>query len=54
MFDFGSGSIIKGEIFIGAYLALAPALSAPRQDPRTSLDHTAARNACSAKAQAGI
>ena len=48
-FDFGSGSI-KGEIFIGAYLASGSgAVSAPRQDPRTSLDHTAARNACSAK-----
>ncbi|ELO1556563.1 hypothetical protein [Aeromonas hydrophila] len=48
-FDFGSGSI-KGEIFIGAYLASGSgAVSAPRQDPRTSLDHTAARNACSTK-----
>lgn len=48
-FDFGSGSI-KGEIFIGAYLASGSgAVSAPRQDPSTSLDHTAARNACSAK-----
>ena len=48
-FDFGSGSI-KSEIFIGAYLASgAGAVSAPRQDPRASLDHTAARNACSAK-----
>lgn len=48
-FDFGSGSI-KGEIFIGAYLASGSgAVSAPRQDPRTSLDHTAARNACSVK-----
>ena len=48
-FDFGAGSI-KGEIFIGAYLASgAGAVSAPRQDPRVSLDHTAARNACSAK-----
>ena len=48
-FDFGSGSI-KSEIFIGAYLAAgAGAVSAPRQDPRASLDHTAARNACSAK-----
>ncbi|MFM5187408.1 hypothetical protein [Aeromonas caviae] len=48
-FDFGSGSI-KGEIFIGAYLASGSgAVSAPRQDPRTLLDHTAARNACSAK-----
>ena len=48
-FDFGSGSI-KSEIFIGAYLASGSgAVSAPRQDPRTSLDHTAARNACSAK-----
>lgn len=48
-FDFGSGSI-KGEIFIGAYLASGSgAVSAPRQDPRVSLDHTAARNACSAK-----
>ena len=48
-FDFGSGSI-KSEIFIGAYLASGSgAVSAPRQDPRTSLDHTATRNACSAK-----
>ncbi|MGU5671163.1 hypothetical protein ACV1CZ_10560 [Aeromonas caviae] len=48
-FDFGSGSI-KSEIFIGAYLASGSgAVSAPRQDPRVSLDHTAARNACSAK-----
>ena len=48
-FDVGSGSI-KGEIFIGAYLASGPgAVSAPRQDPRTSLDHTAARAACAAK-----
>ena len=48
-FDFGSGSI-KSEIFIGAYLASGSgSVSAPRQDPRTSLDHTAARNACSAK-----
>lgn len=48
-FDFGSGSI-KSEIFIGAYLASGSgAVSAPRQDPRTSLDHTAASNACSAK-----
>ena len=48
-FDFGSGSI-KGEIFIGAYLASgAGAVSAPRQDPRASLDHTAARAACAAK-----
>ena len=48
-FDFGSGSI-KSEIFIGAYLASGSgAVSAPRQDPRSSLDHTAARNACSAK-----
>ena len=48
-FDFGSGSI-KGEIFIGAYLASGSgAVSAPRQDPRNGLDHTAARNACSAK-----
>ena len=48
-FDFGAGSI-KSEIFIGAYLASGSgAVSAPRQDPRTSLDHTAARNACSAK-----
>lgn len=48
-FDFGSGSI-KGEIFIGAYLASGSgAVSAPRQDPRASLDHTAARNACSVK-----
>ncbi|APJ17485.1 hypothetical protein BOQ57_09560 [Aeromonas hydrophila] len=48
-FDFGSGSI-KSEIFIGAYLASGSgAVSAPRQDPSTWLDHTAARNACSAK-----
>lgn len=48
-FDFGSGSI-KSEIFIGAYLASGSgAVSAPRQDPRALLDHTAARNACSAK-----
>lgn len=48
-FDFGSGSI-KSEIFIGAYLASGSgAVSAPRQDPRAWLDHTAARNACSAK-----
>ncbi len=48
-FDFGSGSI-KSEIFIGAYLASGSgAVSAPRQDPRPWLDHTAARNACSAK-----
>lgn len=48
-FDVGTGSI-KGEIFIGAYLASGSgAVSAPRQDPRTGLDHTAARNACSAK-----
>lgn len=48
-FDFGSGSI-KSEIFIGAYLASgSDAVSAPRQDPRASLDHTASRNACSAK-----
>ena len=48
-FDFGSGSI-KSEIFIGAYLASGSgAVSAPRQDPRASLDHTAARAACSAK-----
>ncbi|MFQ2114765.1 hypothetical protein ACK334_00455 [Aeromonas veronii] len=48
-FDFGSGSI-KSEIFIGAYLASGSgAVSEPRQDPRASLDHTAARNACSAK-----
>ena len=48
-FDFGAGSI-KGEIFIGAYLASgAGAVSAPRQDPRVSLDHTAARAACAAK-----
>ncbi|WP_421311993.1 hypothetical protein [Aeromonas veronii] len=48
-FDFGSGSI-KSEIFIGAYLASGSgAVSAPRQDPSASLDHTAARNACSAK-----
>lgn len=48
-FDFGAGSI-KSEIFIGAYLASgAGAVSAPRQDPRASLDHTAARAACAAK-----
>lgn len=48
-FDFGSGSI-KGEVFIAAYLASGSgAVSAPRQDPRTLLDHAAARNACSAK-----
>ncbi len=48
-FDFGSGSI-KSEIFIGAYLASGSgAVSAPRQDPRTWLDHTAARAACAAK-----
>lgn len=48
-FDVGTGSI-KGEIFIGAYLASGSgAVSAPRQDPRTLFDHTAARNACSAK-----
>lgn len=48
-FDFGSGSI-KGEIFIGAYLASGSgAVSAPRQDPRASLNHTAARAACAAK-----
>ena len=48
-FDVGTGSI-KGEIFIGAYLASGSgAVSAPRQDPRTSLDHTAARAACAAK-----
>lgn len=48
-FDFGSGSI-KSEIFIGAYLASGSgAISAPRQDPRASLDHTAARAACAAK-----
>lgn len=48
-FDFGSGSI-KSEIFIGAYLASGSgAVSAPRQDPRNWLDHTAARNACAAK-----
>ncbi len=48
-FDFGSGSI-KSEIFIGAYLASGSgAVSAPRQDPRASLDHTAARAACAAK-----
>lgn len=48
-FDFGSGSI-KSEIFIGAYLASGSgAVSAPRQDPSTLLDHTAASNACSAK-----
>lgn len=48
-FDFGSGSI-KSEIFIGAYLASGSgSVSAPRQDPRASFNHTAARNACSAK-----
>ena len=48
-FDFGSGSI-KSEIFIGAYLASGSgSVSAPRQDPRTPLDHTAARAACAAK-----
>ncbi len=48
-FDFGSGSI-KSEIFIGAYLASGSgAVSAPLQDPRASLDHTAARAACAAK-----
>lgn len=48
-FDFGSGSI-KSEIFLGAYLASGSgAISAPRQDPRVSLDHTAARAACAAK-----
>lgn len=48
-FDFGSGSI-KSEIFIGAYLASGDgAVSAPRRDPRASLDHTAARAACAAK-----
>lgn len=48
-FDFGSGSI-KSEIFIGAYLASGSgSVSAPRQDPRASLNHTAARAACAAK-----
>lgn len=48
-FDVGTGSI-KGEIFIGAYLASGyGAVSAPRQDPRTSLNHTATRAACAAK-----
>lgn len=48
-FDFGSGSI-KSEIFIGAYLASgSDAVSVPKQDPRSSLDHTAARAACAAK-----
>ncbi|MBL0496551.1 hypothetical protein JD514_05355 [Aeromonas caviae] len=48
-FDFGSGSI-KSEIFIGTYLASGSgAVSAPRQDPRASLDHAAARAACAAK-----
>lgn len=48
-FDAGAGSI-KGEIFIGVYLASGTgAVSAPRQDPRASLDHTAARAACVAK-----
>ena len=48
-FDFGSGSI-KSEIFIGAYLASGSgAVSTPRQDPRSSVNHTDARNACTAK-----
>lgn len=48
-FDIGAGSI-KSEVFIGAYLASgAGAVSAPRQDPRGSLGHTAARAACVAK-----
>lgn len=48
-FDLGSGSI-KGEIFIGAYLASGVgAVSEPRKDPRASLNHTAARDACAAK-----
>ena len=48
-FDVGTGSI-KGEIFIGAYLASGSgAVSAPRQDPRGSVTHTAARDACTAK-----
>ena len=48
-FDFGSGSI-KSEIFIGAYLASGSgAVSTPRQDPRGSVTHTDARNACTAK-----
>ncbi|WP_303845731.1 hypothetical protein [Aeromonas sobria] len=50
-FDFGSGSI-KSEIFIGAYMASAAgAVSAPRQEPRASIDHTAARAACAVKGQ---
>lgn len=48
-FDFGSGSI-KSEIFIGAYLASgAGSVSAPKQDPRVSIDHINARAACAAK-----
>lgn len=48
-FDFGSGSI-KSEIFIGAYLASGlGVVSAPRQAPRASIDHTTARAACAAK-----
>ena len=48
-FDFGSGSI-KSEIFIGAYLASGSgAVSTPRQDPRGSVTHTDARDACTAK-----
>ena len=48
-FDFGSGSI-KSEIFIGAYLASGSgAVSTPMQDPRGSVTHTDARNACAAK-----
>ncbi|MGL6255262.1 hypothetical protein ACSZMK_09265 [Aeromonas caviae] len=53
-FDFGSGSI-KSEIFIGAYLASGSgAVSAPRQDPRASLDHTAPATPVVQKAQVGI
>lgn len=48
-FDLGSGSA-KSEIFIGAYPASGNgAVSAPRQDPKASITHTAARAACSAK-----
>lgn len=48
-FDFGAGSI-KSEIFIGAYLASGSgAVSTPRQDPRGSVTHTIARDACTAK-----
>ena len=48
-FDFGSGRI-KSEVFIAAHLASGSgAVSAPRLDPRTSIDHGAARAACAAK-----